>query len=35
MWLHRQEERDLKRSEMEVVKQKKQVQRVMKDYESS
>ena len=35
MWGHRQEERELKRAEMEVGKQKKQLQRVMKNYESS
>ena len=35
MWQHRQEERELKRTEMDVIKQKKQVQRSMKDYESS
>ncbi len=35
MWSHRQEERELKRAEMEIVKQKKQLQRVMKNYESS
>ena len=35
MWQHRQEERDLKRAEMDLIKQKKQVQRSMKEYESS
>lgn len=34
MWQHRQEERDLKRAEMDLVKQKKQVQRLMKQYET-
>ncbi len=35
MWSHRQEERELKRAEMEVGKQKKQLQRVMKNYATS
>ena len=35
MWKHRQEERDLKRAEMDLIKQKKHVQRSLKAYESS
>jgi len=35
MWSHRQEERELKRAEMEIVKQKKQLKRTMKTYETS
>ena len=35
MWQHRQEERELKRSEMDIIRQKKEVNRTMKDYESS
>ena len=35
MWQHRQEDRDLKRAEMDLIKQKKQVQRSMKEYEAS
>ena len=35
MWQHRQEERELKRAEMDIVRQKKQVNKTMKDYETS
>ena len=35
MWQHRQEERDLRRTETDIVKQRKQVQRSMKEYEAS
>ena len=35
MWQHRQEDRNLKRAEMDLIKQKRQVQRSMKAYEAS
>ena len=35
MWQHRQEERELKRTEMDIIRQKKQVNKSLKSYESS
>ena len=35
MWQHRQEERELKRAELDMQKQRRNIQRAMKDYEHS
>lgn len=35
MWQHRQQERELKRAEMDLVKQQKQVRQAMRQAEAS
>ena len=35
MWQHRQQERDLRRTETDILKQRRQLQKTMKDYETS
>ena len=35
MWQHRQEERELKRAELDMQKQRRNIQRAMKEYEHS
>lgn len=35
MWQHRQQERELKRAEMDLVKQQKQVRQTMRQAEAS
>ena len=35
MWQHRQEERDLKRTEADILRQQKQMEKNMKQYQDS
>ena len=35
MWQHRQQERELRRAEMDILKQRQHLQRQMRDFETS